>query len=137
MNRRAFLTMTTASLIAGTALPHMAQAYTSLPFTPAEWARIRDSNETVILNWRASWSLTCQIKLELIAKLIGENPAYSNLTFVDIDWDTFGQSVLTNRMKVTRRSTLVVMKGKREIIRIENEPYERKIRALLDAALSA
>ena len=73
------------------ALPHRAQAYSSITFTPAEWDRIRATDQTVILNWRASWSLTCQIKLELIAKLIGENPAYANLTFVDIDWDTFGQ----------------------------------------------
>ena len=137
MNRRAFLMMTAASAIAGTALPHMAQAYTSIPFSPQEWDRIRKTDQTVILNWRASWSLTCQIKLELIAKLIGENPAYSDLTFVDINWDTFGQSIMTNRMKVTRRSTLVVMKNGREITRIENEPFERKVRALLDAALAA
>jgi hypothetical protein len=137
MNRRAFLMMTAASAIAGTALPHMAQAYTSITFTPEEWNRIRETDQTVILNWRASWSLTCQIKLELIAKLIGENPAYSNLTFVDIDWDHFGQSVMTNRLKVTRRSTLVVMKSGREITRIENQPFERKVRGLLDAALAA
>lgn len=137
MNRRAFLMMSSASLIAGTALPHMAQAYSSTPFTPEEWNRIKNTDETVILNWRASWSLTCQIKLELIAKLIAENPAYGNLAFVDVDWDTFGQSVLSGKLKVTRRSTLVVMKGGREVTRIENQPYERKVRALLDAALAA
>jgi len=133
MNRRAFLLTSAATL----ALPHIAQAFTVLEYTPALWDEVRATNDTVILNFRASWSLTDEIKLELIAKLIAENPDYNSLTFITVDWDTFGQSQLANRMRVTRNATLVVMKGNEEITRLVNEPYERKIRAFLDAALVA
>ena len=133
MNRRAFFLLSASAL----ALPHSAWAYSSVMFRADEWPDLRKSDQTLVLNFRAKWSLTCQIKLELIANLIAQNPDYGNLTFVDVDWDTFGQSVMTQRMKITRRSTLVVMKQGREVTRIVNEPYERNMRAFLDLALAA
>jgi hypothetical protein len=44
---------------------------------------------------------------------------------------------MTERLKVTRRSTLLVMKNGTEVARLVNEPQARKVRALLDAALAA
>ncbi|MEM8693585.1 MAG: thioredoxin family protein [Pseudomonadota bacterium] len=132
MHRRAFLISSAACL-----MPLGASAYPAIGFAPQTWRDLRETDQTVILNFRASWSLTCQIKAELIADLLAENPAYRALTFVDVDWDTFGPSQMTKRMNVTRRSTLVVMKGGDELARIENEPYAPKIRALLDTAIAA
>lgn len=132
MHRRMFLLSTVAAM-----MPAVAMAYTAVPFTPAVWRDLRDSNRVVILNYRASWSLTCQIKADLIAEALAENPAYGQLMFVDVDWDTFGQSQMTQRLKVTRRSTLLVMKNGKEIARLENAPFARDVRALLDTALAA
>lgn len=81
--------------------------------------------------------MTCNQKLELIAQLIGQNSNYDSLTFVDVDWDHFGQSVMASRLGVKRHSTLIVMKNGSEVTRIVNEPYERKMRAFLDAAVAA
>ena len=134
MHRRTFLFSTAA---ATACLPLRAHAYPAEVFTPALWRDLRDEDRTVIFNYRATWSLTCQIKAELIADALAENPAYQSLQFVDIDWDTFGPSQLTQRLKVTRRSTLLVMKRGQEIARLENEPYARRVRALLDTALAA
>mgnify|MGYP001793909185 FL=1 len=132
MHRRTFI----VSAVAVT-LPLGAQAYPAEVFTPALWRDLREDDRVVIFNYRATWSLTCQIKADLIAEAIAENPAYQRLSFVDIDWDTFGQSQLTQRLKVKRRSTLLVMKRGTEIARLENEPYARRVRALLDTALAA
>ena len=66
-----------------------------------------------------------------------DNPAYARLTIVDVDWDTYGPSQMTERLKVTRRSTLLVLKAGAEVARLENQPYARKVRALLDTALAA
>ena len=132
MRRRLFLTAAAAA-----ALPLPSFAYPAEMFTPAVWSDYRQRDEVVILNYRASWSLTCQIKADLIAQALTDNPAYQRLTFIDVDWDTFGQSVLTSRLKVERRSTLLVMKQGKEITRLVNEPYPRRVRALLDAALAA
>ncbi len=136
MHRRSFLT--NAAAISGISLiPGVSRAYPADPFTPALWREMRDSDQTVIMNYRASWSLTCQIKADLIAEALADTPAYQQLTFVDVDWDTFGQSQLTQRLKVQRRSTLLVMKRGKEVARLVNEPYPRRVRALLDSALAA
>lgn len=131
MHRRTFL-LSTACLI-----PSIASAYPAEDFTPAVWQDMSASEETFILNYRASWSLTCQIKAELISQALSENPDYSRLTFVDIDWDIYGRSQLTKKLNVNRRSTLLVIKRSEEVARLENEPYARKVRALLDKALAA
>lgn len=132
MHRRLFLLTSAATL-----LPTVSLAYPAKVFSPAVWRDLREMDGVVVLNYRASWSLTCQIKADLIAEALAENPAYGQLMFVDVDWDTFGQSQLTERLKVTRRSTLLVMKNGKEIARIENAPYARDVRALLDTALAA
>lgn len=134
MNRRAFLALSTAC-----ALPWSGEAHAFLDhaYAPATWRDLRNSDQTVVLFFRADWSLTCQIKEEIIARLIAENPRFENLTFLDIDWDTFGASRMTEGLRVNRRSTLVVMKQGREIARLENEPHEDKLRALLETAMAA
>lgn len=133
MNRRTFLMASATSLF----LPISAHAYSFIHYTPAVWNGLKQSDQTVILNFRASWSLTCNQNLELIAQLLGQNSDYRNLTFVDVNWDHYGQSVMASRLKVKRHSTLIVMKMGVEVTRMVNEPYERKMRALLDAALAA
>ena len=131
MLRRRFLLSAAAFSCAPVAL----QAYPAESFSPALWSSLSDTSDVVVLNYRASWSLTCQIKADILAKLLSENPDYERLTFIDVDWDTFGPSVLTQRLGVERRSTLLVVKGGKEVARLVNEPYERRIRALLDQAL--
>jgi thioredoxin 1 len=133
MNRRTFLMATATTLL----LSLSASAYSFVQYTPAVWGELKKTDQTVILNFRANWSLTCNQNLELIAQLIGQNPDYNSLTFVDVDWDHFGQSVMASRLKVKRHSTLIVMKNGVEVTRIVNEPYKRKIRTFLDAALAA
>ncbi|MEP4194533.1 MAG: thioredoxin family protein [Aliishimia sp.] len=125
------------SLTAATFLPFGAHAYSAVEYAPNTWRELRDNDNKVILNFRASWSLTCQIKQDILTQLLQETPAYQNLTFLEVDWDTFGRSQWTERLKVKRRSTLIAMKGKNEIARVVNEPYARSLRRLLDAALAA
>ncbi len=57
--------------------------------------------------------------------------------FIDVDWDTYGNSVMADRLKIPRRSTLVAMKGKKEIGRIVADTSKRNIKTLVDAALDA
>jgi hypothetical protein len=134
MQRRHFLSLSAAALI----LPVDARA--AYESTPYEWgmrADLRQSGQTIIYNFRSSWSLTCQIKEELLAELKIENPAYRSLVFVDVDFDTYGPSQWVERLKVRRRSTLVAMKGESEIARLENEPVKARLQNLLEAALAA
>lgn len=132
MNRRSLLLSMSACV-----LPNLAGAYSAQIYAPAKWRDLRDAHDKIILNWRASWSLTCQIKEGMLTDLLAENPAYGGLTFVDVDWDTFGQSQWAQRLKIERRSTLVAISGDTELARIVNEPYPHRLRNFLDTALSA
>ena len=133
MKRRIFLMVSTSTLL----LPMAAQAYSLVEYSPASWEQLKQTEQTVILNFRATWSHTCNEKLELMAKLMAENSEYNTLSFVNVDWDTFGHSQFADRLRVKRHSTLIVMKQGAEVTRVVNEPYERKMRAFLDAALLA
>lgn len=131
------LTRRTFLIAAACALPQGALAYRMAQFSPSVWDSLKDSDEVVILNFRARWSLTCQIKQELLAEALLTNPDYARLKIIEVDWDTYGPSQMAQRLKVERRSTLLVMRGRKEIARIVNEPYARRVRALLDTALTA
>jgi thiol-disulfide isomerase/thioredoxin len=133
IDRRTFF----ASLAAICALPQSAKAYSAISFSPAVWRDVGKSDQVIILNYRASWSFTCDMKASILEMLLNENEAYRAITFVEVDWDTFGQSVLTQKLKVERNSTLLVLKNGREVARLEADPQERRIRALLDTALVA
>ncbi|MEO9822004.1 MAG: thioredoxin family protein [Paracoccaceae bacterium] len=131
--RRRFIMSSAAMCL----IPSMGQAYSAQMFSPNLWSEMRESSDVVIMNYRASWSLTCQIKADILAELIATHPQYKRLTFVEVDWDTFGPSVLTQRLGVKRRSTLLVMKQGKEVARVVNEPFVPPIQALLDRALTA
>ena len=74
----------------------------------------------------------------MLKRLKAENPDYeANITFVNIDWDTYGRSSFAQRLNIPRRSTLVVLKGDTEVGRLVAETREDRIKALLDAALNA
>ena len=67
-----------------------------------------------------------------------DNPAYTQgVTFIDIDWDTYGTSELAQSLKIPRRSTLVVLKGEEELGRIVAQTGTADIKALMDTALAA
>lgn len=134
MFRRHFLTALGASIV----VPNTGLAYSPVTYAPATWSDLRDTSGKLVVNFRASWSLTCQIKEDLLRELLQQNPDYSALTFVNVDWDTFGRSNwVQRRLKVERRSTLIAFQGKTEIGRLVNQPYEEPLRMFLDAALSA
>lgn len=134
MQRRQFLALGGAAVI----LP--SPGYAGYQATEYIWGMrtgIRDSGQTVIYNFRSSWSLTCQIKEQILAELKSENPAYRDIAFIDVDFDTYGPSQWVENLNVRRRSTLVAMKAGNEIARVENQPYKLALMGLLDAALAA
>ncbi|WP_375688347.1 thioredoxin family protein [Pseudooceanicola sp. LIPI14-2-Ac024] len=133
MKRRDFMGLAAAGLV----LPRVLSA-APLEFTPGLVAQRLAAGDTVFLDFKASWCSTCAAQEKVLTRLKAANPDYeANITFIDVDWDTYGRSTYTQSMNIPRRSTLVVLKGDQEIGRLVAETREAEIKALLDAALSA
>ena len=72
----------------------------------------------------------------MLRKLRASYPQYDkSITFLLIDWGTFGSHAVATSRKIKRRSTLILIKGGTEIGRLVAETSEKKIKALLDHGL--
>ena len=72
----------------------------------------------------------------MLKKLRASYPKYNkSITFVLIDWDTYKTHVVTTSRSIPRRSTMVLIKGGKEVHRLVAQTSEQKIKALLDKAV--
>lgn len=133
MKRRDFLALSAATLT----LPQAALA-SAIDYTPGLVDQRLDAGETVFLDFKASWCGTCKAQEKVINTLKSENPAYeANVTFINIDWDTYSKADLTRRLQIPRRSTLVVLRGDQELGRVVADTSRDGIKSLMDTALKA
>lgn len=133
MDRRHFLTLTAAA----SALPFTAMA-APLDYTPGLVTKHLDKGETVFLDFKAVWCSTCAAQERVIHALKADNPTYEqHITFINVDWDAYSNAKLTKSLRIPRRSTLVVLKGKNELGRIVAQTSRTSIKGLMDTALSA
>ncbi|MGR3542253.1 MAG: thioredoxin family protein [Hasllibacter sp.] len=132
MRRRTFLLTVAAMPLAGAA-----SAF-GRPSGPGAVAEALARGDTVLVDFHASWCGTCRAQTRALEQLTGANPAYeAGITFLQIDWDQHGDSALARQLNIPRRSTLVALKGEREVGRIVAGTAMGQIQGLLDAALGA
>lgn len=133
MKRREFIAISAASVIAPAALSAKVVDY-----TPGMAKKALDAGKTVFLDFSATWCVTCATQDRVINALRDENAAYdANVTFIKVDWDDYGNGKLSNTLKIPRRSTLVVLKGKKELGRVVAGTSRKQIKKLMDVALKA
>ena len=137
MNRRDLIALTAAFAVSLAApLPALAEDVPGTAYTPEALQAALDDGQTVFLDFKASWCPTCAAQGRAINALRAENPAYDEaITFMIADWDEWGKSQIVTDMNVPRRSTLIVLKGDRELGRVIAATSESDIKALLDRAL--
>lgn len=134
MNRRTFLASTTAAAL----LPLALQAAEPLLYTPGSAEAAMDEGKIVLLDFWASWCSTCAAQERVLAALKAENPAYEQkIVFYKVDWDLYAKDTLAKDLRIPRRSTLVLLKGRDELGRIVAGTSKADIQALLDRALAA
>ena len=137
MNRRDFLTLTAAVTLAAPmgARPALAQ---TMAYTPGAVHRALAEGKTVIVDFHASWCTTCRAQDRVLRMLKAGDPAYdTHLAFFVVDWDTYRDGKLARALNVAQRSTLVALKGDRELGRLVAQTGRKPIKALLDRALKA
>ena len=132
MNRRDFLT----TVAAATALPTLGFAATE--YVPGLVQKHLAAGDTVFLDFKAHWCTTCNAQARAINAIKSGNADYaSNIVFIDVDWDQYGRSDLVKSLNIPRRSTLVVLKGDKELGRLVADTSSRRIKTLMDTALAA
>jgi len=134
MHRRTFLAGLTAAAAVASLPAHAATGF--VDYAPGVIEDALAAGRTVFVDYSAVWCLTCRTQARVISRLTEANPAYAKaMLFVRVDWDDFGDHPVTRDRNVPRRSTLLVLRGKRELGRIVAGTSEAEIRALLDKGL--
>ena len=134
MNRRDFLIVTAAVSLA---MPVSAWAGTA-DYTPELLSAELAAGKVVFLDFKASWCSTCAAQARAIEALKAENAGYeAAVSFLNVDWDQWGEGDLSKSLNIPRRSTLVVLKGDKELGRIVAGTAKDEIKALMDLAVTA
>lgn len=134
MNRRDFVLLSAAVSLT----PLAAGAGAPVDYTPDLLAADLKAGKTVFLDFHASWCPTCAAQVRAIDALKAENPDYEKaITFMLADWDQWGEGELSRQLNISRRSTLVVLKGDKELGRLVAVTAKAEIKGLMDLALQA
>ncbi|MEL7211136.1 MAG: thioredoxin family protein [Pseudomonadota bacterium] len=92
-----------------------------------------DNGETLLVKFQTEWSPTSARQEEILNEIMSEDPNYAQkLTFVTVDYDTYGKSRMAERLRVTRHGTLLIMRGGEVVERLEASIDKRELKALLD-----
>ncbi|MBT8408431.1 MAG: thioredoxin family protein [Alphaproteobacteria bacterium] len=134
MKRRDFILSGSAL----TLLPAAVSASTGIAYNPGLVEKELAAGKTVFLDFYTSWCTTCASQGRTIEALRAADPAYDEaITFISIDWDIHSDAPISRSLNIPRRSTLVVLKGDKELGRIVAGTRNAEIKALLDTALAA
>ncbi|MGB1234211.1 MAG: thioredoxin family protein [Planktomarina sp.] len=133
MKRREFL----ISGAALTVLPATGFAATA-DYKPGVVPALLAEGRTVFVDFAADWCTTCKAQERRIGSLRADNGAYdANIVFVRVDWDQYGRGDLVKQLNIPRRSTLVALKGNKELGRVVANTSQAAIKDLMDTALAA
>lgn len=138
MNRRTFLGASAGTLLSLGLLTTSAFANGMVAYKPGLIAEHLAAGKTVFVDYAASWCGTCARQERVISALRQANPGYDqNMVFIRVDWDDYSRHEVTTSRKIPRRSTLLVLKGNKELGRIVAGTSEAQIKALMDQGLQA
>lgn len=132
MKRRNLIAAAIATLVT----PFSAFAADFVDYTPGVIESALEDGKTVFVDYSATWCSTCKRQERVINALRADDPTYdAAMTFVKVDWDTYGSHEVSVFRSIPRRSTLVLLRGDKELGRIVAGTATSQIKALMDKGL--
>lgn len=102
------------------------------PYSQAEFDRLTQAGQSVVVHVAATWCPTCKAQRPILEKLM-KQPAYKDVTMLTVDFDS--QKRIVKAFKVTMQSTLVGFKGKQEVARSVGDTTEAGLTGLFQKTL--
>ena len=118
-----------SALLVGAA--SLAQALEVKPYSADALATAEKAGQPVALHFHADWCPTCKAQDKTLQTLKDEKGL--DLTILTVNYDT--EKDLKKRFNVRTQSTLVVLKGPKEVARLAGDTSADGIRNALKAAL--
>lgn len=118
-----------SALLVGAA--SLAQALEVKPYSADALATAEKAGQPVALHFHADWCPTCKAQDKTLQTLKDEKGL--DLTILTVNYDT--EKDLKKRFNVRTQSTLVVLKGPKEVARLAGDTSADGIRNALRAAL--
>lgn len=128
-SRRLLLTL---ALLAPLAIPRVAEAGDTAPFSQAAFDAARSAGRPVLVEVSAPWCPICKTQKPILAKLAAD-PRFKDLQIFDVDFDS-SKDVL-RQLNARMQSTLIAYKGEKEVGRSVGETQPEWIEGLLEKTL--
>lgn len=109
----------------------------TITYTPELHDAVKRSDRPYVLDFHATWCGTCRAQTRQIERLRSEDDRYSAITVLKVNWDAYRTEPVARDLGIPRRSTLVLLRGEREIDRIVAATQLEAIKALFDQGLAA
>ena len=134
MKRRIFLSTVFSILITS----QVGYAKERIFYSPGLAEAAIEEGKVVFLDFWTNWCTTCAAQDRVIRELRSSNQTYdSRITFITVNWDQYSNAQISKKLKVLRRSTLIAMKGSKELGRLVAATSRKDIKGLMDKALLA
>ncbi len=109
----------------------LAHALDIQPYSAAALAAAQKADKPVALHFHADWCPTCRAQTAVLQELKSEKGL--DLTVLVANYDT--EKALKRRFNINAQSTLVVLKGQKEVARLVGDTTPDGIRSALKSAL--
>jgi thioredoxin 1 len=102
-----------------------------IPYSAAALEKAQMQDAVSVIQFHASWCPTC-VKQESALKQVSTDARFASISFFQADYDD--SDVLQEQLSVSRQSTLVLMKGKKELARVNRVTEESAIADFISKA---
>jgi thioredoxin 1 len=120
-------------LLSALLISGLAQADYHQPYSAAGLEKLQTDGATVLVDFHAPWCPTCRAQDKSLSELstAGE---LKGIQVVRVDYDK--EKELKKSLGVTKQSTLILFKGKKEIARVRGDSKVDALRAFIAKAKS-